>query len=183
MKDLTPNSSKAQIYWATRPSTRAARPFAPAASHNFRSSLKSRSVRCRLGADPSKTQAFQCFQRIHAPRMIRELKPFLCCLGIFLQDFFHQSANEMLCRLDTKLARPRGCKMLNQNCLANTHEVRRCWIVSSSWSQSGQWAGWGNPLFFCNLSAVQQQFWIASQIKILHLLGAQDFSVSTLKYK
>ena len=56
-----------------------------------------------LGADSSNTPAFLCFQRIHAPRMTKELKPFLCCLGVFLQDFFHQSAKEV-----TRLVRFNG---------------------------------------------------------------------------
>jgi len=76
-----------------------------------------------LGVAPSKTQAFRCFQRVHAPRMTRELKPFLCCLGIFLHDFFHHSAKEAHLRFGTSAVKFSGCRMLNQNCLAKTHEV------------------------------------------------------------
>jgi len=53
-------------------------------------------------------------------------------LGTFLQDFFHHSAMEMVCRVGAKVDRFKGCKMLNQNCQANTQEVRMCWAVSSS---------------------------------------------------
>ena len=46
-----------------------------------------------------------------------------------------------------------------------------CWIVSSSWSQRGQWSGWSSPRR-ANLSVVQHWFSDANQIKNLHLGGA-----------
>ena len=103
-----------------------------------------------------------------------ELKPFLSCFGIFFHDLLHHSAKELIVLLGIKWAKFSGCRTENQNCLANTHEVRRCWTISSAWSQKGHRTGWGRPLC-CSLSAVQQRFLIASHINVLHLLGAQDF--------
>jgi len=40
--------------------------------------------------------------------MIRELNPFLCCFRIFFQEFFHQSAKDMVLRVGTKRGRFRG---------------------------------------------------------------------------
>jgi len=153
---------------------RAARPLAPPNIQEWDSSLKVCRATWILGAKPSNTQEFLCFQRIHAPSMTRELKPFRCSFGTFLQDFFHHSAKEIVRRVGTKADKFKGCRMLNQNCCVNTQEVRMCWAVSSSWSQRGQCAGCGSPLF-CRQSAVQQRLRIASQTKILHFLGTQVF--------
>jgi len=78
----------------------------------------------------------------------------------------------MVCRVGAKVDRFKGCKMLNQNCQANTQEVRMCWAVSSSWSQRGQCAGCTSPIFW-RRSAVQQRLRIACHMKILNLLGDQ----------
>jgi hypothetical protein len=86
----------------------------------------------------------------------------------------HHSAKDLSLLLGMAACRPKGDKILNHNSRANTHEVRRCWIVSSSWSQSGQWLGWGRPLL-ASRSAVQHLFWMASQRKTLHLDDAHDF--------
>jgi hypothetical protein len=153
---------------------RAQSPLAPAACQRCSSSKKDCRASWRLGADPSKAQAFRCFKRIWAPRMISELNPFLCCLGIFLQDFYHQSAKEVVLRLGTSATRFRDCRIANQNCVANTQAVRMCWTVSCAWSQRGQRFGWGSPLF-CNRSAVQQWSRIANHRKVLHFSGAYDF--------
>jgi len=108
-----------------------------------------------------------------------ELKPFLSCFGTFFHDLLHHSAKELTVWLGIKWAKFSGRRTENQNCLANTHEVRRCWTVSSAWSEKGHRTGWGRPLF-CSLSAVQQRFLIASHINVLHLLGAQDFHLGPL---
>lgn len=44
----------------------------------------------------------------------------------------------------TKAARFRGTSKLNHTCLATTHDVKRCCIASSSWSQRGHLIGWKN---------------------------------------
>ena len=149
-------------------------PLAPAAFQRCSSSEKDCRASWRLGADPSKTQAFRCFQRIQAPRITSELNPFLHCLDIFLQDFFHQSIKEVVLRLGTSATRFKDCRIANQNCLANTKAGRMCWTVSCSWSQRRQWSGWGSPLF-CNRSAVQQRSRMANHRKVLHFPGAHDF--------
>ena len=120
----TPNSRK-----------RVANPFAPANCQALASSLKACTACCKLGTTPSNTQAFLCFQIIHAPRMQKELKPFLRCFCSFFSAFFHQSAKDELL-VGVRLVKASCCRMAHQNCLAKTHEVRMCWIVSSSWSQS-----------------------------------------------
>ena len=86
-------------YCPTRPKHRAASPLAPADRQNCASSWKACRAPWRLGAAPSKMQLFRCFHKIHAPSITRVLKPFLCCFGTFLQDFFHQSANAIDLRL------------------------------------------------------------------------------------
>jgi len=92
------------------------------------SSLKAWRACCRFGDIPSKTQAFLCFHRIQAPRIQRELNPFLCCFCSFFQDRLHQSAKETLLLLGVKWVRFKGWRTANQNCRANTQDVRMCWI-------------------------------------------------------
>ena len=111
---------------------------------------------------------------VQAPRITGELNPFRSCFCTLFQDFLHQSANEPAAHPGTKQDRFSGWRMLNQNCRAKTHVVSRSWTVSSYWSHSRQRAGWGSPLF-CKRSAVQHRLRMASQMKVLHLLGAQDF--------
>jgi len=135
------------LYYPTRPRPRAASPFAPANCQRNATLWKACRAPWRLGADPLKMQLLRCFQRIHAPRITKVLKPFLCCLGTLHQDLIHQTANEVDLRLGTKEPRFSDCRIWNQNCLAKMHEVRMCCTVSSSWSQSGHWLGWGRPLF------------------------------------
>ena len=146
------------------PGSKAARPLAPENLHSKDSSLKAWRACCRFGDSPSKTQAFLCFHRIQAPRIQRELNPFLCCFCTFFQDLLHQSAKETLLLLGVRWVRFKDCRTPNQNWRANTQDVRMCWIFSSFWSQRGQRSGWGRPLF-CSLSAVQQRFRIANQTK------------------
>jgi hypothetical protein len=60
-----------------------------------------------------------------------------------------------------------------------THKVprvKRCWMVSSAWSQRGPAAGWRrSPL--ANQSAVQYRLRIANQMKNLQQRGASDFQI------
>jgi hypothetical protein len=106
--------------------------------------------------------------------MIRELTPFLSSFFTLLIVLRHHSAKLDSCWRGIDPERFSGANRLNQTCLATTHEVRRCCIVSSSWSQRGHLSGWGSPLL-ANLSAVQHLLRIANHRKILHLFGAQDF--------
>lgn len=50
------------------------------------------------------------------------------------------------------------------------------WIVSASWSQRRHFSGWSRPRR-AKRSAVQQRFREASQMKDLHLGGAQVFQI------
>jgi len=129
------------------PGSKATRPLAPENLHSSDSSLKAWRARCRFGDVPSKTQAFLCFHRIQAPRIQRELKPFLCCLCIFFQDLLNHSAKEAMLLLGARCAKFRGCRTANQNYRANTQDVGMCWIFSSSWSLRGQRSGWGRHHF------------------------------------
>ena len=106
--------------------------------------------------------------------MIREFTPFLCSFDTLLIVLCHQSAKLRSCCRRTVSTRFRGASTLNHTCLATTQDVRRCWTVSSSWSQRGHLSGWGSPLL-ASLSDVQHLFLIANQRKFLHLAGAQDF--------
>jgi hypothetical protein len=128
-----------------------------------------------LRVDPWNTQEFPCFHRIHALRMTRELKPFLCCFCTFLDDFLHHSAKEIVRWLSTKLVRFNGCKMLNQKLPgedARSEQMLGGFIFLVA--ERTMIRMWKSP-FFCKLSAVQQRLRIASHTKVLHLLGAQAF--------
>ena len=116
------------------PRLRAVSFSAPKNCHRWDSSLKACTATCRFGA-PSNTQAFLCFQRIKAPSIHKELKPFLCCLGSLLSACFHQSGKLFTLLVGVNRLKFMGCKMAYQNCFAKTHEMRMCWMFSSSWSQ------------------------------------------------
>ena len=138
---------------------RAASPLAPADCQRNASSWNASRALWRLGAAPSKTQLFRCFHKVQAPSITRELNPFLCCSSTFFNDLFHRSAKEDLL-LGTKVPKFRGCKTWNQNCRAQTHAVRMCWIISSTWSEGTMIRV--RKTFFSSQSAVQQQFQMAS---------------------
>jgi len=146
--------------------------LAPANCQACASYLKACTACCKLGVNPSNTQSI-CFQMIQAPRIQKELKPLLRCFCSFLSAFFHQTAKEDLL-VGVSLAKSSCCRMAHQNCLAKTQDMRMCWIVSSSWSQSTHHSGCCNPLF-SKQSTVQQRFRIASQTNVLHFPGAHDF--------
>jgi len=138
------------------------------------SSLSKLKIRLTEGETPLKPQAFLCFQIIRAPKMIRELTPFLSSFFTLLIVMCHQSAKLDSCWRRTGPERFSGANKLNQTCLPTTHEANKCCIVSFSWSQRGHLSGWGRPLL-ANQSAIQHLFRIANHKKNLHLFGAQDF--------
>jgi hypothetical protein len=76
----------------------------------------------------------------------------------------------------TRLCRPNLENKRNQISLVKMQVVRQCWIVSIDWSQSGQELGWDIPLF-ASLSAVQQRFLTANQMKDLPFRGAWVFQM------
>jgi len=165
-----------QMHWTynpRRPSSRFWRFLAPARTQRWPSSCTFLIEVETLGESPSNTQAFRCFHKVQAPKMMREFTPFLCCLPTLLVIFLHQVAKLCSILLGTSCCKLSGESTLCQNCLANTHVVRICCIVSS-WSQSIHLSGWGSPLFV-SWSAVQHLFFMASQRNILYFVGAQDF--------
>jgi hypothetical protein len=84
---------------------------------------------------------------------MREFSPFRASSLTVKTALSHQSSKEETCGCGVSAASPMLCRMTYQNCLANTHLMRRCWMFSSSWSHSRQRSGWGRPLR-ANLSAI-----------------------------
>ena len=148
--------------------------LAPAMHQRLCSFFSSLQIMLSEGEAPSKIHAFLCFQIIQAPKIIKVFTPFLCSLLTLLIIVRHQWTKlSSFCR-GTESARFSGVNNLNQTCLATTHVVKRCCIVSSSWSHSGHLFGWERPLL-ASLSVVQHLFWITNHKNILHLAGAQVF--------
>jgi hypothetical protein len=116
--------------------------------------------------NPWNTQAFLCFQIVQTPRIIRVFTPFFCSFTL-LNIIRNQSAKLLSFWQGTKSVSSKGWCNLNHTCLATTHVVNRCCIVSSSWSHRGHLSGWGRPLL-ASLSAVQHLFRIANHRNILH---------------
>ena len=148
--------------------------LAPVKHQRLCSPFSSRRIELIEGEAPLNMQAFLCFQITQVPNMIREFTPFLCSFDTLLIVLSHQSAKLRSCCRRTVSTRFMGASTLNHTCLATTQDVRRCWTVSSSWSQRGHLSGWGSPLL-ASLSDVQHLFLIANQRKFLHLARAQDF--------
>ena len=97
-----------------------------------------------LGLAPSNTQAFWCFHNSQATRMIRVLRPLPLFFGTLLIVQHHQQEKLSLISWRARVSRSSLWKIKAQACLANTQEMRICWIFSSAWSQSGHAAGWGS---------------------------------------
>jgi hypothetical protein len=108
-----------------------------------------------------------------APRITRELKPDWRSRGIFSTALLHQSSRLQRALSGERLGNPDLRNKKYQNCLAKKQEMRRCCIVSLSWSQRGHALGWGSPLL-ARRSAVQHLLCMTSQRKKLHFEGAQD---------
>ena len=106
-------------------------PQAPANIHRWSSSVASIQATPRLGAMPSKTHRFRCFQRLHAPRMTREFKPFCTCPSTKLFTLLHQSAKHPSSAEGESSWSPNRLRRQNQKCLANTQVTNRWSIVSS----------------------------------------------------
>jgi hypothetical protein len=98
-------------------------PLAPASSHNLLPSSACARQAAKLGAAPSNTHRFLCFQIIQAPKMIRELSPFLTILRASSSILCHQSKKEGSVSCGVRSWRVTFCKNLNQNCLEKTHEL------------------------------------------------------------
>ena len=99
--------------------------------HRWSSSVASIQDAPRLGAMPSKTHRFRCFQRLHAPRMTREFKPFCTCPSTKLFTLLHQSAKHPSSAEGESSWSPNRLRRQNQKCLANTQVTNRWSIVSS----------------------------------------------------
>ena len=135
-------------------------------------------ILCMFGDAPLNTQSFRCFQIIHAPKIIRELIPFLKTVGASFSILIHQSSNEVSAAWGARTESPTLLSIWNHTCLAKTQPMRMCWMSSSTWSQSALQVGWGSHLL-ASLSAVQQRLWTTNQIKNWHFLGAQLFQMSS----
>jgi len=101
-----------------------------------------------------------------------ELKPFCTCPKTLLLVEAHQSSNDLSPACGARACRPRFCRTLNHTCLLKTQDTSKWSMVSPSWSQRGQAAGWERP-FLASLSAVQHFLCATVHIKNLHLPGAQ----------
>jgi len=128
-----------------------------------------------LGMAPSKTQLLRCFQIDQAAKIMMEFKPFWTWPSTLELAAAHQSKKEVVVYV-AKIWRLKCCKTLNQTCREKTHTTSKWSIVSSTWSQSGQAAGWGRP-FLAKRSAVQHLLSAAVHKKNLHLPSAQLFQI------
>lgn len=139
-------------------------PLAPANFHNWASSITRIKAVTKQGAIPLNTQSFRCLQIVQAPRMMREFIPLRTSPLRDPSTLAHQPSNEASAGCGARDESHTPCRRENQNCLANTHPIRRCSIVSASWSHNGHLSGLGRPRLG-SLSAVQQRLWATSQKK------------------
>jgi hypothetical protein len=127
----------------------------------------------KLGLHPSKIHLFLCFHMVQASRITKELKHFLIwSVDQELLVLHHDSKESSW--VGHSLCIPPILRKPNHNFLTNTHLTNKWFMDSSSWSHKGQSSGWSSPLFL-SPSAIQHLSCSTSQIKNLHLLGAQNF--------
>jgi hypothetical protein len=143
--------------------------------HICASSLVRLSAVQTLGAVPLKIQSFRCFQMLQAPRIVREFRPFRASPLTEGSTFAHQSSKDDSAGCGASEERPTCCRREYQNCLANTHRMRRCWMFSSL-SHSRHRSGWGRP-HRASLSAVQLRLWATNHMMKRHLGGAHNFRI------
>jgi hypothetical protein len=129
-----------------------------------------------LGEAASKTHVFRCFHNHQATSMTKELNPFFLQLDVTHSADFHHSWNTTSFGPGAHPCNPTLDRILNQTSLAKTQPTRRCYAVSSCWSQRRQRSGWSSPLR-ASRSAVQHLLRVASHMKNLHLGGAQFFQM------
>ena len=121
-------------------------PRAPAKDHWCSSSLIPKITQETLGVIPSKTQRLRCFQMVHAPKINMESNPFLTRPSTLVSTSIHHSKKDRLF-CGAKVCRLNICITLNQTWQEKTNATSRWSAVSSTWSQKGQVAGWGDPFW------------------------------------
>jgi len=119
-------------------------------------------------------QELRCFQKIHAPSMTSELKPSLACFCTFFKDFLHQAAKEIVPRVGYQTREVQRLHDVEPELPGEDTRSENMLNVFVFLVAEGAMSRMWQASFF-RRSAVQQRFRIASQIKILHLLGAHDF--------
>jgi len=120
---------------------------------------------------PTNTRRFLCFHRVHARRIIRELRPFCATFGALRVASCHHLGKESSCGPGAIACRPNLPRAANQTWREKTQVERRCSMPSSSlWSHSGQQGWYGKP-WRANLSTVQH---LSNHRKNLQRSGAQD---------
>ncbi len=129
-----------------------------------------------LGVAPLKTQSLRRFQISQATRMNKEFRPFFSSLGTFWMALNHQLEKWVEEGWGAVTALPIFSRMYNQTFREKTHLTKRCWMVSSSWSQSGHASGCCN-LNLARRSEVQHRLFTANHVKNLHRRGAQLFHI------
>jgi len=139
---------------AGRIATRPLKPLAPASIQRSASSSARRSAWSILGEAPLNTISFLVFQRIQAPSTTNESNPRRASLLKFIPACCYHSKNPAI--WGARSGSPKRFNNWCQNCREKTQVQRRCWIVSSSWSQKGHCSGWGRPRL-ASLSAIQQR--------------------------
>lgn len=147
----------------------------PAFTHNLASSI----IRCRTlereGVAPLNAMLFLCFQSNHIVMRHFALVDFrLCPVESSLVHHALSSSPISGSRPGLPVINPNKC----QTCLANTHPIRRCWMVSSSWLQSGHVSWCGRPRL-ARRSEIQHLFLKASQAKKRHQRGAREPQVNS----
>jgi len=126
---------------------------------------------------PTNTHRFLCFHRVHARRIIRELRPFCATFGALRSP--RATVFEKNHRVDlVPLLAGRTCLGQRTKLGGRRHKLKRgCSISSSLWSHSGQQGWYGKP-WRANLSAVQH---LSNHRKNLQRSGAQDIHTVSLQ--
>jgi hypothetical protein len=117
------------------------RPLAPASSQRFLSSLACFRIRERLGVSPSNTHLLQRFHIFQTPNMMRESSPFLTIPCTASATPFHHSKKDVRPGCGARACNPNFLRSIYQKILVKTQEIRRWFMVSSSWSQRGHLCG------------------------------------------
>jgi len=146
-------------------------PLAPARHQRLASSQICLRTSCTLRTAPLNTISLWSFHKDQATKIISEFSPLLQLSGNKYRIRIHQTWRTLSSGSGEKSGSPR-----DQICLATMHPHRICWMVSSSWSHRGHWAGWGKPLLG-SLSAVQHLLWV------IWLLNLCDFFYLELRRK
>jgi len=98
-------------------------PRAPATAHNWLSSRARWRAVLKLGLSPSNTHLLRWFHKVHAPRITRELNPFLVNPLTALLESSHHLSNEQSESCGQRCWNPKRRNKKNQNCRAKTQDT------------------------------------------------------------